>query len=241
MRMRISPPASESSWVPSRHRAFAAAVAVVLPLVTLAILLAAQSFDVISIKPSGNEPLPPGYGRGLGFQPGGRYVQIRTQLLTLITEAFGVRSYQIDLSSLPGWASSARYDIDARLEHAPPTIDEATPVSRQPNVPVCSYSMSSGLIHAGGVTMQNLANGIGGAFGLRTRVVDDTGLVGRFDFDLHWTPDRPASADSGNPAAISEWPSIFTAFEDQLGLKLVPRRMEVEVLVIDHAERPTED
>ena len=66
-------------------------------------------------------------------------------------------------------------------------------------------------------------------------VVDKTGLAGkRLDFDLTWKPEDRRDAD---PATAG--PSIFTALEEQLGLKLVPAKGEVQVLVIDHIERPT--
>jgi uncharacterized protein (TIGR03435 family) len=63
-------------------------------------------------------------------------------------------------------------------------------------------------------------------------VVDRTGLTGRFDFTLTWAP-----AGSND----TEAPSIFTAVQEQLGLKLEPARGPVDVLVIDSAERPTPD
>jgi uncharacterized protein (TIGR03435 family) len=63
-------------------------------------------------------------------------------------------------------------------------------------------------------------------------VVDRTGLIGRFDFTLTWAPE--GSNDT-------EAPSIFTAVQEQLGLKLVPARGPVDVLVVDSAERPTPD
>ena len=56
-----------------------------------------------------------------------------------------------------------------------------------------------------------------------------TGITGRYHLALKWVPDD--SADSG--------PSLFTALEEQLGLKLVPAKGPVEVLVIDRAEMPT--
>jgi uncharacterized protein (TIGR03435 family) len=64
-------------------------------------------------------------------------------------------------------------------------------------------------------------------------IVDKTGLGDkRFDFELKWTSDdRPSADDSA--------PSLFTALEEQLGLKLVPARGPVEVLIIDHMERPS--
>jgi uncharacterized protein (TIGR03435 family) len=76
-------------------------------------------------------------------------------------------------------------------------------------------------------------------------VVDKTGIAGKFDFSLRWTPDEsqfsamglraPAAADNANA------PPLFTAIEEQLGLKLEPVRAPAEVLVIDHVERPSEN
>jgi uncharacterized protein (TIGR03435 family) len=66
-------------------------------------------------------------------------------------------------------------------------------------------------------------------------VIDKTGLAGHYDFELRWTPDNvPASAVSD-----SSGPSIFTALEEQLGLKLEPATAPLDVLVIDSAEPPT--
>ena len=65
-------------------------------------------------------------------------------------------------------------------------------------------------------------------------VEDRTGLRGVFDFDLKWMPDETAATDLS-------YPSIFTALQEQLGLKLESTKGPVEVLVIDSVERPTED
>jgi uncharacterized protein (TIGR03435 family) len=59
------------------------------------------------------------------------------------------------------------------------------------------------------------------------QVVDHTGLAGAFDVDLKWTPDGAAGSE----------PGIFTAVQEQLGLKLEPGKAPLEVLVIDRAER----
>jgi len=65
-------------------------------------------------------------------------------------------------------------------------------------------------------------------------VIDKTGITGRFDFHLEYTPEpKSDAADAG--------PSIFTALEEQLGLKLVPVRGSREFLDIDHVERPSEN
>ena len=76
-------------------------------------------------------------------------------------------------------------------------------------------------------------------------VLDKTGLSGFFNFELRFTPDDngPHMPDQpAQPVAETIGPSIFTAVEEQLGLKLVPKKGPVEILVVDHVERiPTEN
>jgi uncharacterized protein (TIGR03435 family) len=64
-------------------------------------------------------------------------------------------------------------------------------------------------------------------------VVDKTGLTGKYDFTLEYSPSARAGFDE------SEKPSVFTALEEQLGLKLVPSKESIDVLVIDSVEQPT--
>lgn len=77
---------------------------------------------------------------------------------------------------------------------------------------------------------------------LRQPVHDQTGLTGRYDFSLEWTPEREVSPDQAaqlnNPLA---GPSIFTAIAEQLGLKLEAKRGPVQVHVVEKIERPKED
>jgi uncharacterized protein (TIGR03435 family) len=75
-------------------------------------------------------------------------------------------------------------------------------------------------------------------------LVDRTGLIGNFDLDLEWTPDQPQQRPAGAadlPPNDPNRPSIFTALQEQAGLKLEPTKGPVDVLVIDHAEQPTPD
>jgi uncharacterized protein (TIGR03435 family) len=77
---------------------------------------------------------------------------------------------------------------------------------------------------------------------LSARVVDQTGLTGNFDIDLAWTADPDIEALGPGRSAHPSAPlsgNIFTAVEEQLGLKLEPSKERVEVLVIDSVERPT--
>jgi uncharacterized protein (TIGR03435 family) len=66
-------------------------------------------------------------------------------------------------------------------------------------------------------------------------VVNHTGLAGIFNFKLHWTPESTKPADG----AAAEGPSLFTAIQEQLGLRLRSQKAPVEVLVIDHVEKPS--
>ena len=67
-------------------------------------------------------------------------------------------------------------------------------------------------------------------------IVDKTGITGSVDLQLTWTPDQPAGA-----GAQTDPPSLFTALQEQLGLRLESSEAPVQVLVIYSAERPTED
>jgi uncharacterized protein (TIGR03435 family) len=106
--------------------------------------------------------------------------------------------------------------------------------------------MRRGHIESTGTGMSGLVRMLSGQLG-RT-VVDKTGLTGDFDYKLDWTPDDTASAmtKSSNPgpgdnttSQDAAGPSLFTALEEQLGLKLESTKGPVDVIVIDQLEQPT--
>ena len=75
-------------------------------------------------------------------------------------------------------------------------------------------------------------------------VLDQTGIDGRYSIDLKWTPDdsaapTPTAQQQATPMPDASGPSIFTALQEQLGLKLQPAKASVQVLVIDHIEPPS--
>ena len=76
-------------------------------------------------------------------------------------------------------------------------------------------------------------------------VLDKTGLQGRWDFTLQWTPDETQFSQMGvrvpPPSPDATAPVLFTAFQEQLGLKLESTKAPVDVLVIDRIERPSEN
>ena len=107
--------------------------------------------------------------------------------------------------------------------------------------------MSSGGIQSRGGNTAFLAHVLSGTLG-RT-VVDKTGLTGSYDFSLNWTPDQNmrnglGGAQGGQPedaAADATGPSLFTALQEQLGLKLESQKGAVDVIVIDHIDLPSEN
>lgn len=81
-------------------------------------------------------------------------------------------------------------------------------------------------------------------------VADKTGLTGNYDFALNWTPDEGMTNNSGSSqgGALSDevspdaaGPSLFTALQQQLGLKLQPEKGKTDVIVVDHIDLPTEN
>lgn len=72
-------------------------------------------------------------------------------------------------------------------------------------------------------------------------MVDQTGLKERYDFDLKWTPDEsPSGVQSpSSDGDANAPPGLFTAIQEQLGLKLVSTKAQVQAMVIDHIEKPT--
>ena len=97
-----------------------------------------------------------------------------------------------------------------------------------------------GLIRFGGFPISQITTMLGGQTG--RMVVDRTGLTGNWEFELHFAAEqRGAPPGTDPPAADPNTPSLFTALQEQLGLKLESTKGPVEVVVIDAIERPTED
>jgi|SRR5262245_17215138 len=104
--------------------------------------------------------------------------------------------------------------------------------SECPNGPgTCGVQMDNGALRSKGITMPRLASEL--SF-VGRKVIDRTGLSGAFDVNLEWMPEEPGA---GAPPPDS-LPSIFTALQEQLGLKLEASTGPVDVLVILRAERP---
>ena len=107
---------------------------------------------------------------------------------------------------------------------------------------MCDWFGRTGSMIAGGIKVDTLAEMLSRNVG--RQVIDRTGLTGFYDLDLSFNPDV-ARADSppGAPTSAidTDAPGLFTALQEQLGLKLEAGSGPVEVLVIDRIERPTLD
>jgi uncharacterized protein (TIGR03435 family) len=94
---------------------------------------------------------------------------------------------------------------------------------------------SQGFAATMGLMAMNLSNNVG------RPVVDKTGLTEKYDWVLEWTPDMPATGSDAPQPVDGPGPTIFTALQEQLGLKLESSKGPVETYVIDKVDRPSEN
>ncbi len=141
-----------------------------------------------------------------------------------------------------------------------PKLQEAKPLDTQADAPSAPgghphgpmIRMGRGEVSGQGVAASFLASVLSQQLG-RT-VLDKTGLKGSYDFTLKWTPEQgegmmmggPGPGGGGPPLGgapppDASGPSVFTALQEQLGLRLEPTKAPAEVLTIDHVERPSEN
>ena len=118
---------------------------------------------------------------------------------------------------------------------SPSTADCSTPESRDPSKPgACGIRIPNpGAITSKGSPLNSLARTL--IVFMNTFVDDETGVTGAYDFTLKWNPSLTGDAAGADPV------SIFAALQEQLGLKLEPRRRAVDVVAIKRIERPTEN
>ncbi len=127
-------------------------------------------------------------------------------------------------------------------------LQETVPGSKSPiqaGGHPAQFSGDRGAVSGHGVPMSFLVRFLSQE-GLGRPVVDETGLKGEYDFELKWNPDLSPVVTQGPPAAggappDTSGPSIFTAIQEQLGLKLKATEGRVEDLVIADIEKPSEN
>lgn len=159
--------------------------------------------------------------------------EFRAMLQTLLAERFAVVVHH-DMQQKSGYALV----IGKNGPKLPPPVDD-------PGLLFSRTSTGDMTLTAKSASMGQLASALSSNLG--ATVVDRTGLDGRFDVSMQWTPDpssRPLIGKSGEPLPppptdAIPGPSIFTVLQEKLGLKLESQKVPVEIIVIDHAERPT--
>jgi uncharacterized protein (TIGR03435 family) len=227
------------------------------------LLLQAASFEVASIRTA-----VPDAGGSSGED--GRDGLLRVYNVTLkrcMRYAYAVAEDQI--VGGPKWIDDLRYDILAKADHRagepellmmlqPLLADRFKLQFHRESRTLAGYSLT---VAKGGIRAKvsdpNRHSGANGGRGfvdavacpvseltirlsalLGRPVVDMTGEKRTFDFHLRWTPD---DTQTGADRAASDSPSLFTAMQEQLGLKLESRKVPVDVLVVDHAELPSDN
>jgi uncharacterized protein (TIGR03435 family) len=159
--------------------------------------------------------------------------QLRAMVLKLLEDRFKLARH------------SEKKELSVYVLSVSKTGPKLTKSERGANALPGMFFKSLGQLPAVNASMADLSGLLQGTV-LDRPVVDRTGLVGRFDFTLNWTPDDSqfrsmgirVPPPSGDPNAP---PGLFTAIQEQLGLRLEAARAPVDVVVIDRIERPSEN
>jgi uncharacterized protein (TIGR03435 family) len=147
--------------------------------------------------------------------------QARPYLQALLADRFELKAHR-ETKDIPVYALVvAKNGLKLKESAADGTSQTSLP----------SVQASTMHVTTGKATMERLAKILSSYAG--RPVKDDTGLMGSYQINLEWTPDSVA------PDSAAEAPLLVTAVQEQLGLRLEPRKAPMEVLVIDHAEKPS--
>ncbi len=180
-----------------------------------------------------------------------RELMLGPMLQALLEDRFGLRVHR-ETRIVPAYALTVTKSgpkLQRAKEGCTPIDPTKLPTPLQPGQKQPCGAPTNGMIggkssitwDAHGLSLNEFSKTLASIMG--RPVVDKTGITGRFDFDLEFLPDESSAglnirlASSDNPSATS----IFTAIQEQLGLKLEATRGPGEFLVIDQVERPSEN
>jgi uncharacterized protein (TIGR03435 family) len=182
---------------------------------------------------------------------------VRVMLQNLLADRFGLKlhteqrevpAYDLVLARKDGRLGPqlVRSNVDCvawmKLKHSRIDAGGPSPVSASGKRPECMIITTRKYMTGGATTIHEFAGPLEAI--LDKPVVDKTGLTGAYDIDLQWDPagmyvDRPSTASyAPSSAEAPSAPSIFTAVEEQLGLKLVPSKEKLTVFVVDQIKPP---
>jgi bla regulator protein blaR1 len=180
--------------------------------------------------------------------------QRRQMMLPLLEERFNLK-YHHENRELPMYAlvvAKSGLKMKASAPDDPPKADvaskpEGEDTKDKPRLGRHSLMMNGrGHLESTGTGIPFLVHVLSSQLG-RT-VVDKTGLTGNYDYTLQWTPDdvgTPMGGDAGpgkgDVSPDAGGPTLLTALEEQLGLKLESRKGTVDVIVIDHIDTPSDN
>ena len=204
--------------------------------------LASDRFDMVA-KLEGNPDFP---APGSGPDP------IQLAMRALMADRFKLKFHretrEMDIYALvtmkpgvPGPAlKPATRDCAAQMKAGPRAGGPPPPMPATGIVP-CGIMGSPGMIRFGGFPLSQLTTMLGAQSG--RMVVDRTGLAGNWEFELRYAAEQRGQPPPGIdvPAPDPDAPSLFTALQEQLGLKLESTKGPVDVLVVDSVEQPTPD
>lgn len=225
---------------------------------------ASPAFEVASVKENKS-----GSQNSSNRTAGERYSGTNLSLIQMLRTAYAVQEFQI--AGYPAWAETDKFDIEGKMESGGNVRDFPLALQKlladrfklvlhreprqasiytlvvmkdgpkfKPGDPSNCSGRSGGFaatpteINGGCVTMEQFAARLSRSIG--THVVDGTSLKGTFDFTVSWLAD---DRFSGRGASAN--PTLFTALQEQLGLRLQSGKGPVETLVIDRVERPVAD
>jgi uncharacterized protein (TIGR03435 family) len=223
-------------------------------------VVAPPSFEVASIKPA--DPAAGGSRYGMSTIPGLLSAPGVT-LRGLVGAAYGVKGYQI--TGGPGWIASAQFELEAKPAN-PASREQLMLMLRSlladrfklalheetRDLPVYALVVAKNgpKLRTGSASDKRMLRLMSlpalvdylNMFAPRP-VIDKTGLTWNSPFDLHTGEIDAAAADDagGTPSMLDTFQATLNALEDQLGLKLTPTKAPIQVLVIDGAERPSEN
>ena len=171
-----------------------------------------------------------------------RGAQTRAMQQSLLADRFHLKVH-FEVREMPVYALvPAKGGLKIKEVAAPPPPDPSGPPPPfGPNAPIrpgTSMMMMgprSRTLRAGATTMTSFVSRIGSEMGDRP-MIDQTGFTGYFDVELKWAP-----LDSATAPDSSDLPSLATALEETLGIKLVATKGRVEVVVIDSVDHPSEN
>jgi len=126
-----------------------------------------------------------------------------------------------------------------RASMSTPDVDHGFPLFCNGIYPLPPSTPGRIRLGARNVTIGFIADSLSAGANVGRPIIDQTGLTGRFDFNLEWIPDRESLPPGVELPPDSSGPSFAEALQEQMGIRMQPQKHTMNVLVIDHVEHPS--